>query len=234
MLNLFKSADKKWNSIKNMCQTPSAWHVLDYNRHQFKGRTNVLHLERHNIQSSAEVINFFPSNREIDFNFGFTNAGSFTLDKQLWTNEVIETLERHIATQIQNFTQTLKSAPPIQGDIVQETKGQEWLKTSLVVLERALENLKADQTLQLSLFAGEKDSKQEFRFIIFNLDLAFRYDSKKCIMTVTCFNKKDQDQFDYSKPDFEGAFASLAYPVFDQAINLSLKISSALIKEISR
>tara|TARA_R110000868_G_scaffold61524_1_gene186923 strand:+ start:36393 stop:37097 length:705 start_codon:yes stop_codon:yes gene_type:complete len=234
MLNLFKSADQKWEVIKQDCQTPHIWHVLDYNRHQFKGHANVLHLERHKIESSAEVINFFPSSKEIDFNFGFTSSGCFKLEKHNWNNEVIQALEKHIAPQIQAFTKTLKANPPIPGDIVQETKGQEWLKTSLLVLERALENLKDDQTLQVSLFAGEKEGKQELRFIVFNLDLAFRYDSKKCILTVKCFNKKDQDQFDYSKPDFEGAFASLAYPVFDQAINLSLKISNALIKEITQ
>tara|TARA_R110000868_G_scaffold180754_1_gene421415 strand:- start:12392 stop:13096 length:705 start_codon:yes stop_codon:yes gene_type:complete len=234
MINLFKSKTQKWQKVKDLWQTPSTWHVIDYNRHQFNGQSNVLHLERHNQNKNPEIINFYSKSREIDFNFGPLNSAQFALEKHEWNIEVIQTLERQISTQIDLFTQILKANPPLPGDPLQEAKGQEWLKTTLLVLERALENMTSEQTLQASLFAGEKNGHQEFRFIVFNLDLSLRYDTKKKILIAQCFNKKDQPEFDYQKPDFEGAFAALAFPVFDQAINLAMKISTALIKEVSR
>lgn len=229
MLKWFQNPEKRWQQWQKQKKV-GAWHVLDFGRHSFRGHDQVLHLESHQSANEKVIVNFYPKSREIEL----LAADKFIFKAVNWRQEIVPALEAHLAPKITWYTEMLKQTPPQNGDATAEARGEEWLKTSLVVLERALAGLTPDQRLQSTIFIGEKDLKPTLRIIVFNLDLSFVYHLDKAALQVTCFNKKEQEQFDYSKPDFDGAFSALAFPVFDRAINLTRLISEAILRESLR
>lgn len=228
MLNWFKSPEKRWQNWLALNKQTRPWHVIDIGRHSFRGEDHVLHFERH--ASKIEVVNFFPKARSIEV----IGSDKFVYQPKSWQTQLVETLEANLGSKLEEFKQELKTYPPAAGDHSAEARGEEWLKTSLVVLERALAGLSGEQRLQTSIFIGTKNGNQMLRIIIFNLDLSFVYHRDKNALQVTCYNRKDAEQFDYSKPDFDGVFAARAYPVFDLAIRLSQQVSEAIVRECLR
>lgn len=228
MFKWFKSPEKRWQDWREKHSKPAPWHVIDLGRHSFRGRDHVLHFERH--AKSIEVLNLFPSDHSVEV----VGNDKFLYTPKNWKALLVDNLEINLGSKIEEFKRELKNHPPSAGDANAESRGEEWLKTSLVVLERALAGLSGEQRLQTSIFIGTKDGNQMLRVLIFNLDLSFTYHRDKSALQVTCFNKKDVENFDYSKPDFDGVFAARAYPVFDQAIRLCQQISEAMMRECLR
>ena len=228
MLMWFKSAEQKYDYFKALKRNYH-WRVLDFNRHHFGGHEQVLHIERH--YNKVDILNIYPQVKKIEV---LTTDVKFEFSPKQFENLLTEQLEIHFVAAINDFTKNLKEHPPSGGNVSSETRGEEWLKTSLLVLERALANLTLEQRLQTTIFMGNKDQALILRIIIFNLDLTYTYHLDKKALQVTCFNKKEAAEFDYQRADFDGIFATRAYPVFDQAITLLNKISSAIIKECCR
>jgi|SRR5690606_17477405 len=228
MLKWFKSPEKRWQAWRHQHRDPNPWHVIDIGRHSFRGSNHVLHIERHD--KSIEILNFFPTDRSIEV----VGSDKFLFTPEDWKPKLVDALEQNLGRKIEEFKQELKAYPPNNGDATAEARGEEWLKTSLVVLERALAGLSSEQRLQTSIFIGTKNGNQMLRVLVFNLDINFTYHRDKSALQVTCFNKKDAENFDYSKPDFDGAFAARAYPVFDMAIRLCQQISDAIMRECLR
>lgn len=229
MIKWLRPREKRFLDWKNENHQHARWHVLDFNRHSFRRSDHVLHLEYHGTQT--HILNCFPDEKTIEL---IAPRDAFYFTPNNWQEEIVSIIEKHFSSKINDFTKALKTTPPQTGDVTQETRGEEWLKTSLVVLERALAGLDNAQRLQASVFCGTKDGSEVLRFIVFNLDLSFVYHSEKKAMQVTCYNKKDQETFNYSKADFDGVFATRAYPVFDMAINLGRQISEAILREMLR
>lgn len=229
MLKWFTPQPQRFEEWLTKNKGSAAWHVLDFNQHSFRGHDQVLHFERHH-SDRVEILNLYPQTRHIEL---ITNDKLYFQTAQ-WKELLVENLERHIALKLKDFTETLKKSPPTGGDQTQEARGEEWLKTSLLVLERALNGLGEQQRLQCTWFCGQKDGLMLMRVIIFNLDLSFTYHHDKTALQVTCFNKKDAAEFNYQKADFDGVFVARAFPVFDQAIKLMQKISEAVIRECLR
>ncbi len=227
MLNWFKSPEEKWKSWLPKLSQPSTMHVLDYNRHQFRQVDQVIHLERKGQKD--QVIDIVKKDKAIIFQ---GHEANFQYTSKDWHGDISKLLESHIQTQIKIFTDHIKAHPPGQGDAQREHKANEWLKASLLVLERSIESLTNEQTVQTTIFLGKIKDCFEIRIIIFNLDLSFTYDDKLQGLLVKCFNKKDQDDFDYSKPDLQDVFQVNAYPVVDQAIRLLQLISVRILKEV--
>ncbi len=227
MLNWFKSPEDKWNKWLPLLSHPTKMHVLDYNRHQFRQVNQVIHLERKGEKD--QVIDIVAKDKSIIFQGHEANFHYISKD---WQNDVSKLIEAHIQSQIKLFTAHVKSNPPAKGDAQREHKANEWLKASLLVLERSIESLTKDQTIQTTIFMGKINDCFEIRIIIFNLDLSFIYDDKLQGLLVKCFNKKDQNDFDYSKPDLQDVFQVNAYPVVDRAIKLLQLISVRILKEI--
>lgn len=226
MLNWFKNSQEKWDHWFQKNMMPQGWHVLDFNRHHFRDQVSVLHFERHG--KNAEIINIYPKKKELEL---ISKQAKAYFTPTHWHATTTKVLEIHLSPSLDVFKQKLISSPPGTGNRTQEAKGYEWLKTSMVVLNKALNELKSDQVLQTSIFIGERDHHQELRIIVFNLDLNFIYLEEKRSLHVRCFNKHGSDNFDYNKADFDGLFQALAYPVFDMAILLTQEISKAILKE---
>ncbi len=229
MLKWLQPPHKRWQQWRKNLEQPSRWHVLDFNRHSFGGHDHVLHLERHD--SEVDVINFFIAKKEIEVN---AVGDKFSFTPESWRQTLVSTLEAHLGGALMQMQHQLKQSPPEGGDAVAEARGEEWIKTSLVVLERALSSLGPDHRLQTSLFIGhnKNDNYPTLRIIVFNLDISFTY--QHSMLHVLCFNKREQANFDYSKPDFEGAFSARAFPLFDRASQLTQLISEAILREALR
>ena len=227
MLNWFKDPSQKllkWKQDhKNTCEL----HLLDFNRHQFRKSSNVIHLERKGPK--LQVIDLLPHSKEIIFE---GDEANFILKTDEWKNEAKHLIEEHFKNKINEFTSFAKEHIPDQGDPANEFKAQEWLKTPLIVLNNALDAKTNEQTIQTTIFIGQKENRFEIRVIIYNLDLAFNYDAKMKALVVTCFNKKDAAEFNYSKPDLEALFQVNAFSVIDSAIELVRKISIKILEEV--
>ena len=173
MFNWFKDPSQKLQAWKNDYQSSCELHLLDYNRHQFRKSPNVIHLERKG--RTVQVIDILASSNEIIFE---GDEANFLLKTPEWKKEARTILENHFQIKIAEYTAFVKEHMPDKGDFAQEFKGHEWLKTSLVVLNNALDSKNKDQTIQTTIFCAKKEHRFEIRVIIYNLDLAFNYDSK--------------------------------------------------------
>lgn len=226
MLSWFKTPNQKLEKWLQGSLGTSELHILDYNRHQFRSRANVIHLERKG--PDVQVIDMIPQTNEIIFE---GNQANFSIKSDVWKKKASSIMETHFQSKINEFTTFVKLNPPEPGNIQNEYKSYEWLKTSLLVLNNALDSKTNEQTIQSTIFIGARENRFEIRVIIYNLDLAFNYDSKMKALIVTCFNKKDAHDFDYSKVDLEAVFQANAYKIIDSAIELVRKISIKILEE---
>lgn len=226
MLNWFKTPSQKLLKWKQQNNQTCDLHLLDYNRHQFRKSNNVIHLERKG--DTLQVIDIIPKTMEIIFE---GDEANFVLKTEDWKNESKQIIENHFQSKITEFTKFVKDNMPNNGDPTNEFKAHEWLKTSLIVLNNALDATTIEQTIQTTIFIGKIEDRFEIRVIIYNLDLAFNYDAKMKALVVTCFNKRDDLEFSYNKPELEAVFEANAFTVIDSAIELVRKISIKILNE---
>jgi len=131
--------------------------------------------------------------------------------------------EHSLESELKHFKQELISGDINQSQIDVEERALEWMKVSFELLEKAiiLSLTNTDYLFQLTFFSGTNPQSglHEMRLIIFNLDISLILLKDKNLR-ITIYNKKNEDQFDYTKPVIKGDYSIRKKESFDQFITL--------------
>lgn len=132
------------------------------------------------------------------------------------------------------FPKTSLRKPQPEGiSEAEELKAKEWLRVSLTVVNKALDDFikrdKADQddlVFQCQVFAGQKDvtaeAPQEWRILLFQLDIQLIFQTDGGL---SCRVFQDRPAERSSTPALAAIFYAQRGPVFDQFVGLINKIS---------
>lgn len=144
-------------------------------------------------------------------------------------------LHEHMIRSREQLIHWAKKNTAIEKDVtLQDLNGEEklleWMKVSLVVLNKALENAIKDEesTLQMMLFSGVKDKQFHFKLRIYNLDIELKDTVHSPIIIV--HDKKNQDDFEPKHQVLKGPLKYLTNPIVDEVIKL-LPLIEVLIKK---
>ncbi len=121
---------------------------------------------------------------------------------------------------------------------LQEAQGYEWLRVSLELLKKALEDVRmarsqgGPEVCQGLLFCGNHPVRKQFvfRLRLFNLDIEAMEDDKKALR-VQVFDKKNQDTFSGVQPSLQTVFHAQKAPIIDSFIQILPSLSTALLQQ---
>ena len=129
--------------------------------------------------------------------------------------------------------QTIAGQQMISG----EEKALEWIKVSLVVLKKALEESLEDNksTIQMMIFSGQRpevDKRFRFKLRIYNLDIEILEGEQGAVLTV--LDKKNEDEFQTQHQVLKSPIRGLINPIIDEILQvlplIEVKIKKSVIE----
>lgn len=200
--------------------------------YQYQGKTKISQINWGEGTSQLEIDTVLNSKKNI--------SGSVSFKEHDFIQSIHHTLEELIHDFFKRARDLLVTSgtTPVQagGLNPQEGQGIEWLRVTLEVLKKALEDVKAKrkaggpEVSQGLFFCGvhPNSSKFTFRLRIFNLDIEAQEDENNALRVVV-FDKKNQDSFKGLEPVLKMVFNREKQLAIDYLIQTLPNLSPTIV-----
>lgn len=230
-----KKLEEFTHNWKNL--SPS-WIALQFNSHQYKNSLESYSIEWHSPDLHQLKWGIKgPSVLEIE---GWRKS-RLILEGELETNKDIQSLindNLHLTfIKVRESLISCGSHPPKEETLnPKENEGREWLRVTLEVLKKALNEVSLSrdkggpEVSQGFLFCGTHPNKNRFTFRlrIFNLDFELIEDEIHCLR-ILVYNKKNNETFDNLEPALTMVFRDHKQNVLNEFIQLLPELGKTLV-----